>query len=172
MLQLYSMKQEILGVIEKVHKLFKEKGLTLSAAESCTGGLISHYLTTLPGASAFFVAGVVSYSEEAKKSVLGISSETILHNGVVSKETAQEMAERVRLLTKTDYSLSTTGSLGPDVLEGKEQGLIYIAMSRKGKTISEKLKLTGEREANKEKASLLALRLLVEFVENYEKDTG
>ncbi len=166
------MKQEILGVIEKVHKLFKEKGLTLSAAESCTGGLISHYLTTLPGASAFFVAGVVSYSEEAKKSVLGVSSETILHNGVVSKETAQEMAERVRLLTKTDYSLSTTGSLGPDVLEGKEQGLIYIAVCRKGKTLMKELRLTGDRVANKEKASLLALRLLVEFVENYEKDTG
>lgn len=165
------MKPEGLKVIEKVHRLFKERGLTLSVAESCTGGLISHYLTALPGASNFFIAGVISYSEDAKKKILGISSETILHHGVVSEETAREMAEKVRLLTKTDYSVSTTGNLGPDVLEGKEQGLIYVAASRKGKTISQELRLKGDREKNKEDASLLALRFLVEMVENKMDNT-
>ncbi len=159
------MKQELLKVIKKVHKIFKERGLTLSTAESCTGGLISHYITTLSGASAFFVAGIVSYSGDAKKTLLGVSSKTIQHYGVVSEETAREMAEKVRLLTKTDYSISTTGNLGPDVLEGKEQGLIYIAASKEGKTISRRLNLTGDREANKEEASLSALRFLVELVE-------
>lgn len=159
------MKQEHLKVIKKVHKIFKKKGLTLSVAESCTGGLISHYITTLSGASAFFVAGIVSYSGDAKKSILGVSSKTIQHYGVVSEETACEMAERVRLLTKTDCSLSTTGNLGHDVLECKEQGLIYIAASKEGKTISRRLNLTGDREANKEEASLSALRFLVELVE-------
>jgi len=160
------MKQEVLKVIKKVHKIFKKKGLTLSVAESCTGGLISHYITTLSGASAFFVAGIVSYSKEAKKNILGVSYKTLQHYGVVSEETARKMAEKVRLLTKTDYSISTTGNLGPDVLEGKEQGLIYIAASREGKTISRRLKLTGDREANKEEAALTALRLLIELVES------
>ncbi len=159
------MKQEVLKVIKKVHKIFKKKGLTLSIAESCTGGLISHYITTLSGASAFFVAGIVSYSGDAKKTLLGVSSKTIQHYGVVSEETAREMAEKVRLLTKTDYSISTTGNLGPDVLKGKKQGLVYIAASKDGKTISKKLQLKGDREANKEEASLSALRFLVELVE-------
>ena len=160
------MKQELLKAIKKVHKIFKKKGLTLSVAESCTGGLISHYITTLSGASAFFVAGIVSYSGDAKKTLLCVSSKTIQHYGVVSEETAREMAEKVRLLTKTDYSISTTGNLGPDVLEGKERGLVYIAASKEGKTISKRLQLKGDREANKENASLAALKLLIEIAEN------
>jgi PncC family amidohydrolase len=159
------MGEEILEVIKRVHELFKKKGLTLSVAESCTGGLISHYITTLPGASNFFEAGVVSYSTEAKKEILGISSEIISKYGVVSEEIAREMAEKVRSLTKTDCSLSTTGNLGPDVLEGKEKGLVYIAVSKEGQTFSKELRLQGDREENKEKASLLALRLLIEVME-------
>src|SRR4030065_1838035 len=158
------MNREILAVIKKVHDLFKKKKLTLSVAESCTGGLISHYITILPGASNFFEAGVVSYSVETKKKLLSISHRIISKYGVVSEETASEMAEKVRLLTGTDYSLSTTGNLGPDVLEGKEKGLIYIAVSKTGQTISKEIRLTGNREENKEAASLLALRLLIEIM--------
>jgi len=113
------MDEETLEVIKMVHEVFKKRGLTLSVAESCTGGLISHYITILPGASNFFEAGVVAYSAEAKKKILGISPEVISKHGVVSEKTAKEMAEKVRSLTGTDYSLSTTGNLGPDVLEGK-----------------------------------------------------
>jgi len=159
------MHQETIKLVEKVHAISKRKGLTLSVAESCTGGLISHYITSRPGASNFFIAGIVSYSNEAKKGILGISENTISRYGVVSEETAKEMAKRVRLITKTDYSISTTGNLGPDVLEGKEKGLIYIAVSRKGKTISKKLQLKGYREANKKDAALSALKLLIELIE-------
>jgi PncC family amidohydrolase len=159
------MDREILSVIKKVHELFKKKKLTLSVAESCTGGLISHYITILPGASSFFEAGVVSYSAETKKKLLCISGGIISKYGVVSEETAREMAEKVRLLTRTDYSLSTTGNLGPDVLEGKEKGLVYIAVSRKNKIFSKELRLKGSREDNKEKASLSALKFLIEAVE-------
>lgn len=165
MLQLYLMKQRSLETVKKIHELFKQKGMTLSVAESCTGGLISHYLTILPGASTFFKAGIIAYSEETKKDILGVSAETLKLHGMVSKETAQEMAEKVRLLTKTEYSISTTGNLGPDVIEDKEQGLIYIAVSKEGETLSQRLKLNEGREANKEQASLLALRFLVEFIE-------
>jgi PncC family amidohydrolase len=158
------MEQEDFEVIKRVHEIFKERGSTLSIAESCTGGLISHYITSLPGASTFFVAGVVSYSEDAKKNILGISSETLLHHGMVSEEAAREMAEKVRSLTKTDCSLSTTGNLGPDVLEGKEQGLIYIVANKKEKTITKKLRLKGDRETNKKEASLSALKLLIKLM--------
>ena len=154
-------------VIRKVHEFFKEKRLTLSVAESCTGGLVSHFLTTLPGASTFFEAGVVAYSIEFKKRILGVSSETISRQGVVSEETAREMAEKIRVLSKTDFSLSTTGNLGPDVLEGKEKGLVYIAVSKTGQTFTKELRLKGNREENKEDAALEALKLLVETVEGY-----
>ena len=159
------MSPEVLEVIKKVHELFKEKGVTLSVAESCTGGLISHYLTTLPGASSFFVAGITSYAESAKKDILGVSPDAILRHGVVSGEVAKEMAERVCLLAKTEFSISTTGNLGPDVLEGKEKGLVYIAASKAGKTVLRELRLKGGREENKEDAALSALRLLIEFAQ-------
>jgi len=162
------MDREILAVIKKVHELFKKKKLTLSVAESCTGGLISHYITVLPGASSFFEAGVVSYSVGTKKKLLCISHRIISKYGVVSEETAREMAEKVRLLTGTDYSLSTTGILGPDVLEvieRKEKGLVYIAVSKEGQIFTKELRLKGSREKNKEKASLSAIGFLVEIVE-------
>lgn len=159
-----TMDKEILDVIQRVHEFFEKRGLTLSVAESCTGGLISHYLTTLPGASNFFEAGVVTYSVEAKKGILNIPSEIISKYGVVSEETAREMAEKIMALAKTDFSLSTTGNMGPDVLEGKEKGLVYISVSKEGKTLSKELRLTGDREKNKKEASLLALRFLIETI--------
>lgn len=161
---------EILKVIQKVHELLTRKKLTVSVAESCTGGLISHYLTALPGASAFFDAGVVSYSVESKKRILDISPETISNYGVVSRETAEEMSEKIRALTRTDYSISTTGNLGPDVLEGKERGLIYIAVSREGLTYARELKLRGDRESNKKEAALQALMFLFEVIGDDRKN--
>ena len=156
------MTEETLIIIRKVHQLFTEKGLNLSVAESCTGGLISHYLTWLPGVSRFFEAGVVTYSASSKEKILGISSLTIASHGVVSSETAIEMAEKMRSLTATDYALSTTGNLGPDVLEGKEKGLIYIGMSKAGKTIIKEMRLKGDRIQNKEEAARKALSLLID----------
>lgn len=165
------MNKETLKAVKKVHDLFKKKKLTLSVAESCTGGLISHYLTVLPGASIFFKGGIIAYSGAVKKSVLHVSSAVLREYGIVSAETAKEMARKVRTLVKTDFSLSTTGNLGPDVpvcrtgrLEGKKQGLVYIAVSKQGKTISRELRLKENREKNKENATLSALRFLVELV--------
>jgi PncC family amidohydrolase len=156
---------ETSDIIKRVHVLFKDSALTLSVAESCTGGLVCHYITSLPGASAFFAAGVVSYSEDIKKKILGVTSETIDKFGVVSEETAREMAEKMRLLSKTDCSLATTGNLGPDVLEGKERGLVYIAAGKEGKTISRELRLKGSREDNKREAAVAALKLLLEIMQ-------
>ncbi len=159
------MNQAVSSIIKKVHEVFKERGASLSAAESCTGGLISHYVTSMPGASVFFLAGIVAYSVEIKKNVLRISQETITENGVVSSEIACEMAEKVRTLTGSDYSVASTGNLGPSVLDNKDKGLIYIAASKPGRLVSRELRLEGDREENKEEAAVEALRLLLELVE-------
>lgn len=155
------MSLQILDNVSRVHQLLLNRGATISVAESCTGGMLSHILTFLPGSSAFFVAGLVVYSSEAKESILGISHKTLRSHGVVSAETAKEMAEKVRALTETDLSIATTGNLGPDVLEGKERGLIYVAVSGSFGTKVQELRLTGDRQDNKEKASLQALELLL-----------
>ena len=159
------MNNEMSAVVQKIHTFFREKSLTLSVAESCTGGLISHLITTLPGASAFFKAGVVAYSAAMKEKMLGVSSESIARYGIVSEQVVREMAKNIRRLTNTDFSLSTSGNLGPDVLESKEKGLVYIAVSRKGEVFSKELRLKGNREKNKEEASRLALEFLVEIAE-------
>jgi PncC family amidohydrolase len=164
------MKREINEIVSKIHEFFKKRGLTLSVAESCTGGLISHYITSIAGASIFFNAGIVSYSEDIKRDILGVSAETISGFGVVSDGTAREMAEKVRLLARTDYAISATGNLGPDSLEGKDRGLIYIAASGKAKTISRELRLEGNRDENKEEAALEAMKLLIELVEHDDKN--
>jgi nicotinamide-nucleotide amidase len=155
----------MLAVIQKIHTFFREKSLTLSVAESCTGGLISHLITDLPGSSAFFEAGVVAYSAAVKEKILGVSSETIAGYGVVSEQVVREMAKNIRRLTGTDFSLSTSGNLGPDVLEGKEKGLVYIAVCSKEEIFSKELRLKGNREENKAMASRLALEFLMEIAE-------
>lgn len=153
------------AIVERVHRVFKQKGLKLSIAESCTGGLISHYITSFPGASLFFEAGAVTYSIEAKKKILGMNSRMLTRYGVISKEIAALMASSIMRITGSDYGLSTTGNLGPDVLEGKERGLIYIGVAHKDKTWARELRLTGDRMENKEEASLKALEFLLEVME-------
>ena len=158
------MDKNTLEVVSGIHEVFREKGLTLSIAESCTGGLISHYITSLPGASAFFEAGVVTYSIGSKERILGVSREIISAHGVVSEETARDMAEKVRQLTGTECSISTTGNLGPDVLEDKDAGLVYMAASAGTRTLSMEKRFTGNRGKIKENAALAALKLLLKML--------
>ena len=135
--------------------------LTLSVAESCTGGLICSFLTDIEGASSFFKGGIICYWTESKIDVLGVSPETITSYGAVSSETAVEMAEKIRQLFGTDYGVAITGNLGPTTIEGKEKGLVYIAASRKGQTDFLQLNLTGNRMDNKIAAALSALKFLI-----------
>jgi PncC family amidohydrolase len=158
------MRNELAELAADVHRAFIRGSLTLSVAESCTGGLLSSLLTALPGASAFFLAGMVTYSAEAKKTLLSVSADTVERHGVVSDEAAREMAEAIRKHTRSDFSLSTTGNLGPETLEGKERGLVYIAAHGAGKTASRELRLKGDREDNREEAALEAFRLLLDLV--------
>jgi len=160
------MEPKTLDIVSRVHQTLIKKGLTISVAESCTGGLLSHLLTKLPGSSSFFEAGIVSYSRKSKEEILGVSRQNITRLGVVSETIAKEMAGKIRVLTKTDFSIATTGNLGPSVLEGKDKGLIYIAVSSNHGIVARELRLGGGREANKEEAARRSLELLLEVIKS------
>lgn len=151
-------------VLQEIAACLTRRGITLAVAESCTGGYIADTITDLPGASGFFVLGVVAYSAAAKEVVLGIPAEDILTCGTVSAETAAAMARGVCALGRANVGLATTGVAGPASVEGKEVGLVYIAAATEEHIETRTLRLSGDRSAIKREASLEALKLLREFL--------
>ena len=145
----------------------KRHGATVSAAESCTGGLVSERLTSLPGSSAFMLGSVTSYAPSVKENVLGVRSETVNAYGTVSGECAIEMADGVRKLTGSDYSLSVTGVAGPDKDEGKDIGTVYLGFSgkdRKSESVLLRFSSWG-RDSIRRKATVAAFILLAAYIE-------
>jgi nicotinamide-nucleotide amidase len=119
-----------------VGKLLLKKNATLSVAESCTGGLISHLLTNVPGSSNYFVFSGVTYSNEAKQKVLGVSPEVLEHFGAVHEKTAKEMAAGVRRIAESDYGLATSGIAGPDGgTDEKPVGTVCIGLATRQSTL-------------------------------------
>ncbi len=113
----------------KLHQLLVEKDLTLSVAESCTGGLLSHLITQNAGASKYFLGGVIAYSNQLKKDLLGVSSKTLDTHGAVSQETAEAMCEGLYQKTKADICLAITGVAGPTGgTPEKPVGLVWMAI--------------------------------------------
>jgi nicotinamide-nucleotide amidase len=146
-----------------VVKLLKAK--TISIAESCTGGLISSRLTDVSGISKNLFASVIAYSNKSKVEILGVSPETLRHQGAVSKEVAADMAVNARLLLKSDIGISTTGIAGPSGATGKKPvGLVYIGLSDKDKAIVKKFNFTGTRDIIKFRASQAALDMLRHYL--------
>lgn len=121
------------SALQMLIEALKEKNALISCAESCTGGLASSLLTSVPGSSVYMTGGVVSYSPEVKKAVLGVKKETVDEYGVVSEECAREMADGVRGRLSSDYSFSITGVAGPEKSEGKEVGTVCFGFSGKGR---------------------------------------
>ncbi len=119
---------------EAVIGLMKERGLTFAAAESCTGGDVARRFTDIPGASAVFVGGAVTYTDEAKSALLGIDRALIDEKGAVSPEVAGAMAERVRAVTGADIGIGVTGLAGPEGDGVHEVGTVYISMAVQGQT--------------------------------------
>jgi PncC family amidohydrolase len=156
--------QELERHTRLLYDLLRKTGSTLAAAESCTGGFISYCVTMIPGASSIFRGGVVAYSADLKRDLLGVEAVLIEEKGVVSPEVALRMAEQVRIRCGSDYAIAVTGNLGPDVLEGKDAGLVYIAACGRGDSASGELHLKGSREQNREDAALGALRLLAGLI--------
>ncbi|HYW05465.1 MAG TPA: nicotinamide-nucleotide amidohydrolase family protein, partial [Longimicrobium sp.] len=133
------------GMEETVGRLLRERGLTLAVAESCTGGLIGHRVTDVPGSSAYFLLGVASYSNEAKEQVLGVSAATLSQWGAVSTQAAEEMARGVRRVAGADLGVSTTGIAGPDGgTPDKPVGTVCIAVAWEGGVWSRRYDV-GER---------------------------
>ncbi|WP_090705941.1 competence/damage-inducible protein A [Daejeonella rubra] len=145
--------------------LMESKGLTLSTAESCTGGYISHLITQHPGSSKVFVGGAVSYSNQLKKIMLGILDQTLSTFGAVSEETVKEMAIGAKSEYKSDYSISVSGIAGPDGgSTEKPVGTVWIAVAGKTKTVSKKFNFGNKRIQNIERASISALTLLFKLL--------
>lgn len=144
-----------------------EKGWTVSAAESCTGGLVMHRLTNIAGSSAYVQGGVVVYSYESKEALLGVKSETLLTHGAVSEETATEMVQGVLRVFNTDVAVSITGIAGPGGgMPGKPVGLTYLAVAtRSGWLHVENHVWPGDREAVKQSSADCALKLILRATE-------
>ena len=154
---------------EAVGRLLVEQGLTLVTAESCTGGLLAHRITNVPGSSDYYFGGLVAYANEVKQAVLGVRQETLLAHGAVSEETAREMAQGARLKLGADLGLSVTGICGPTGgTPSKPVGLVYIALAAADKVRCERHVWQGDRLANKEQSAEAALDL----VEAYLKERG
>lgn len=149
----------------------KARGLTLAAAESCTGGLAAKRLTDVPGASAVFLGGVVSYTNGVKERVLHVPHETLETYSAVSEQTARAMAEGVRALTGADLGLSVTGVAGPDRDDrGHAVGTVYLALSAGTGTQTRQLHLTGGRPAIRDRSADEMFRMLLAYIQIKESD--
>ena len=123
----------------------KRKGLTLSTAESITGGGLSEALTSVPGSSAVFQGGLVTYSDVSKTKFFGITKRMLNKHTAVAEEVASMMAQQARVQFKTDYAISTTGVAGPGRAYGQKAGTVWIAIDSKNGTSAISLALAGDR---------------------------
>ncbi len=146
---------------ETVCELLKTKNKTLSVAESCTGGMLGAEITSVSGASEFFIGGEITYSNWAKTIRLNVQEKTLLEFGAVSEQTACEMAENVRKIFNTDFGISITGIAGPTGgTPEKPAGTVWIGLSSREKTYAKKFIFGGNRNINRERAVFTALNEL------------
>ena len=144
--------------------LFTEKKLTLSCAESLTGGLFASTITSIPGVSKLFKGGVVTYWNEAKANVISVSKDTIDEYGVVSSECASEMARGVKNLFNTDVAISFTGNAGPTSMEGKPVGLVYIGIIIKETVFTFEYMFEGDRNQIREACVKQGIKKILELI--------
>lgn len=146
-----------------VGRALRGRGWSLATAESCTGGLIGHLITQVPGSSDYYLGGIVSYSDEVKRALLDVPSTTLAMEGAVSEPTARAMAIGVRRLLDADVGISVTGIAGPSGGSAeKPVGLTWIGVATADADRAERHVFDGDRAANKARAAQAALRLLLE----------
>jgi PncC family amidohydrolase len=152
---------------ENIGLLLNKKGLKLSVAESCTGGLISTKITEVPGSSVYFIGGVVAYSNEVKNKLLSVSWEELYRYGAVSPEIAISMADGVKELVPADLALAITGIAGPvsDCSE-KPVGLVYIAISGPCGNRVDEFNFRGSRSEIREKSLISSLEMIIVYLQN------
>lgn len=158
------------SIANKTVNALREKGMTVAAAESCTGGLVSAKITSVAGSSAVISFSMVTYSNEVKIGKLGVKRETIEQFGAVSEQTAKEMAERMKNLAEADVGVGVTGVAGPSMSEGKPVGLVFVGVAFKDKTIIEKLELKNlTRDEIREQAAQRTLEIVLKGVTDATK---
>lgn len=150
------------ATIEQViGKLLREKKKTVSTAESCTGGYISHLITKVPGSSEYYLGSVIAYAYEVKENMLNVPKEMLEKHGAVSAQVVEQMAIGVRQKLNTDYSISASGIAGPGGgTDDKPVGTVWIAIATPEKVISQRLQFGDNRERNIERTSITALNML------------
>lgn len=162
-------------IATEVVELLKSKGMKISFAESCTGGLLSKLITDVLGASAVFECGIVSYSNRIKTGVLKVSEDTISHYTQVSEQTALEMAERVKNLAGADISISTTGASGPASEADAQAGISFVALccgqDRKCVLLDTR-QYSFDREQNRLYTAKCALRLVCDYIKKLSQTGG
>lgn len=161
---------ELITLAERVVKKFKDQNLTLSTAESCTGGWLSKIITEVSGASSIFMGGVCSYSNDVKTNVLGVKDETLKTFGAVSEETAREMSQGIVKLMNTSVGVGITGIAGPNSDNtNKKVGLIFISITFNDKTDVIKLENNFSDDV-RYKNRFTAVKTVLEFLgdKNYE----
>ena len=139
-----------------------ERGLTLATAESCTGGLVAHLITEVPGSSAYLRGAIVAYADEVKRAELGVPADVLVAHGAVSAQVALAMADGVRARLGTDLGVGVTGVAGPDGgTEAKPVGLVYVAVAGRGPAEVRRFHWPGDRSENKRLSAEAALELLL-----------
>ncbi|RIK53363.1 MAG: CinA family protein [Chloroflexi bacterium] len=150
----------------RIGDVMNQKRLTLAAAESCTGGLVSSRITDVPGSSAYFLGGVVAYSYEAKASLLGVSWDTLNKYGAVSRETVIEMARGARKLFNADIAVSISGIAGPGGgTDAKPVGTVWVGLSASGGEEARHFVWEGDRILNKQLSSEAAMQFILDHLE-------
>ena len=157
--------QEDISIGEIAGRMLKQQAATVGTAESCTGGYIAHLLTQIPGSSAYFRGGVISYADELKTDLLGIDNRIIRNQGAVSEDTVKAMAKGALIKLKTDYILAVTGIMGPGggTLE-KPVGTLWIAAANREKVLTRCYQLKYDRKNNIRIASFHALKQLISLL--------
>jgi CDP-diacylglycerol--glycerol-3-phosphate 3-phosphatidyltransferase len=142
--------------------LLRASGLSVAVAESCTGGMVGATITDEPGSSAYFVGGVIAYSDALKESELGVPAQTLEKSGAVSREVAEAMAQGARARYGTSLAVGVTGIAGPDSDgSSKPVGLTYVAVASSERTSSSEFRFSGDRQSNRRQATAEALRMLI-----------
>jgi PncC family amidohydrolase len=155
----------LVGLAERLQAVCIGRGLTLAVAESCTGGLVADAVTDVPGSSAYFLGGIVSYSDAAKERLLDVPPEIIAAHGAVSAQVARAMAEGALARFDAGIAASVTGIAGPDGgSDAKPVGLTYVAVADEEGVDVRRFLWSGDRLANKRSSAEAVLELLVERV--------
>ncbi len=151
----------------QIGQILTQRGWTLAAAESCTGGLVSHRLTNVPGSSVYFLGGIIAYANQAKIELLGVKESTLASHGAVSQEAVLEMALGVRQALHADIGVATSGIAGPGgATPGKPVGLVWIALSAADTGEARSAIYSGDRLAVKEQSAQAALELVMVYLKS------